>query len=74
LRALLQELRTEHQLSWKQLALRLEALGHPIDDRVLANRINRGAISAGFALLMLEAIGMSKLYFPRTTSKLRASR
>lgn len=43
------ELRLELQLSWKHVSNKLASMGYIIDDRVLANRINRGSFPADFA-------------------------
>lgn len=56
-RALVKELRDAQDLSYKELAARLAKLGLHIDDRVL-NNINRGAFTAGFLVLLLQALNV----------------
>lgn len=74
LQELIRELRAEEQLSYKELAARLEREGFTIDAKVLANRVNRGTFSAGFALAVLQALGCSSLTFPRGPKRLRATK
>jgi hypothetical protein len=71
-RALVKELRDAQGLSYKTLAARLSRLGLDIDDRVLANRINRGSFSAGFLVLLLQAFGMTKLEITKASARLKA--
>ena len=72
-RDLVKELRDAHGLSYKALAARLSRLGVTIDDRVLANRINRGSFSAGFLVLLLQALDTPGLEVTKPPARLRAS-
>ncbi|MDE2626642.1 MAG: hypothetical protein KGL99_05760 [Burkholderiales bacterium] len=72
-RDLVKELRDAQGLSYKELAARLARLGVDIDDRVLANRINRGGFDAGFLTLLLEAFGTPKLEVTKAPARLRAT-
>jgi hypothetical protein len=71
-RALVKELRDAQGLSYKTLAARLARVGLDIDDRVLANRINRGTFTAGFLVLLLEAFDATKLEVPKKPGRLKA--
>lgn len=64
-KSIIKELREERDLSYKELARRLEAQGVVIDDRVLINRINRGGFSFAFALQLLAAMGAESVEVPR---------
>ncbi len=64
-KSIIKELREEKDLSYKELARRLEAQGVVIDDRVLINRINRGGFSFAFALQLLAAMGAESVDVPR---------
>ena len=70
--ALVKELRDAQGLSYKALAARLSRLGLDIDDRVLANRINRGGFSAGFLVLLLQALGVTQLEVTKRPARLKA--
>lgn len=70
----IKELRAEEGLSYKELSTRLEHQGLVIDAKVLANRVNRGNFSAGFALAVLQAMGYSALAFPRAPKRLRITK
>lgn len=72
-RALVKELRDAQDLSYKELAARLAKLGLHIDDRVLNNRINRGAFTAGFLVLLLQALNASSLEVTKSPARLRAT-
>jgi hypothetical protein len=48
-------------LSYQQLAERLEAIGVHDTQRNLINKVNRGKFSAAFLLQCLEAIGCSRI-------------
>lgn len=74
LQVLIKDLRYRHDVSYKELARRLERLGFVIDDRVLANRINRGGFHAGLAILVLQALGFTNLHFTTKSKKLNASK
>jgi len=58
--------------SHKELAERLARLGETIDDRVLANRVNRGGFDAGFLTLLLDALGTPNLEVTELHARLRA--
>ena len=73
MRDLVLELRAEEQLSYKELALRLEKQGLVIHWKTLANRVQTGKFSAGFALAMLQALGVKKLTIRGTAARLRVN-
>lgn len=64
-KSLIKELREKKHLSYKQLALRLEAEGVNIDAQVLINRVNQGKFSFVFALQLLAAMGVDTLEVPK---------
>lgn len=70
MRDLVLELRAEEQLSYKELALRLEKEGLVIKWKTLANRVQTGKFQAGFALAVLHALGVKKLTLKAPTSRL----
>lgn len=74
MQTLIKELRDEAQLSYKELAALLEQEGVHIDATVLANKVNRGTFSAGFALAILSVLGYSTLTFPKAPKRLAAMR
>jgi hypothetical protein len=74
MQVLIKELRADEELSYKELAKRLEHQGFSVDAKVLANRVNRGNFSAGFALAVLQALGYNNLAFPKAPKRLKASR
>jgi hypothetical protein len=49
-------------LSYADLAKRLEAIGLKVNDRTLANKIASGGFSAVFLLQCTEAIGVQNLH------------
>ena len=64
-------------VSYKELALRLEAYGVHVDSQVLINRINKGKFSFTFALQVLAALGVDDIYiptYPPTEKELRMLR
>lgn len=67
-KSLIKDLRESKQVSYKELARRLEAYGVVMDDRVLINRINRGGFSFAFALQVLAALGATTLTVPQLSS------
>lgn len=69
-KSLIKELRESKQVSYKDLARRLEAYGVFMTDRVLINRINRGGFSFAFALMVLDALGQPTLDVPKLSSTL----
>ena len=72
-RDLVRELRDAQDLSYKELAARLAKLGLDIDDRVLNNRINRGSFTAGFLVLLLQALNAPSLEVTKAPNRLRAT-
>lgn len=71
-RDLIKELRDAQGLSYKELAARLARLGENLDARALNNRINRGSFSAGFLVLLLQALDSRSLDVTSAPSRLRA--
>jgi len=69
-KSLIKELRDSKQVSYKELARRLESYGVVMSDRVLINRINRGGYSFAFALMVLDALGQPTLDVPKLASAL----
>jgi hypothetical protein len=67
-KALIKELRESQDISYKELARRLESFGVHVSDRVLINRINRGAFTFAFALMVLAALGQKSIDIPRLSS------
>lgn len=61
---LIKEIRKEKNISYKDLARRLEGHGVTIDAQVLINRVNAGKFSFSFALQLLAAMGVSTLDIP----------
>ena len=74
MRDLVLELRAEQELSYKELARRLEAQGLVIHDKTLANRVLTGKFSAGFALALLRALGVKQLNFTGPTVRLKVAK
>ena len=72
-RALVRELRVSQGLTYKDLVARLAKLGLHIDDRVLNNRINRGTFTAGFLVLLLQALNAQTLEVTKAPARLRAT-
>ena len=60
----IKNLREQRQLSYKELARRLEAVGVHVSDQVLINRMNRGNYSFAFALQLLSVMGVETLDVP----------
>jgi hypothetical protein len=48
-------------LSYADLAIRMDAIGLKVNDRTLANKITTGGFSAVFFLQVMEAIGVKNL-------------
>jgi 3-mercaptopyruvate sulfurtransferase SseA len=48
-------------LSYADLAKRMDAIGLKVNDRTLANKISSGGFSAVFFLQVMEAIGVKNL-------------
>jgi 3-mercaptopyruvate sulfurtransferase SseA len=49
-------------LSYADLAKRMEAIGLKVNDRTLANKIASGGFSAVFFLQVMEAIGVQNIH------------
>lgn len=63
-KSIIKDLREEQDLSYKELARRLEAEGAPVDVQVLINRVNQGKFSFAFALQLLAAMGAETVQVP----------
>lgn len=72
--ALVRELRDERQLTYEKLAEALAGMGVRIKPQVLANKINRGTFNAGFAVMVLEAMGYTGMDFPKPPARLKGRR
>ena len=70
-KALIKEAREERQMTYKDLARRLEAQGTVMDVQVLINRVNKGRYTFAFALQLLAAMGVDHLKIPPLETKLR---
>ncbi len=55
-KSIIKDLRDQRQLSYRELAERLVAMGVRVDERILINRINRGSFSFAFALGSLPLV------------------
>ncbi len=64
-KSLIKDLREEKNISYKDLARRLEAEGVVMDVQVLINRVNKGRFSFAFALQLLAAMGAQSIDVPR---------
>jgi hypothetical protein len=64
-KSIIKDLRESKQLSYEELARRLEAQGEHIDVQVLINRVNRGRYSFAFALQLLAAMGSEVVAVPK---------
>lgn len=64
-KSLIKDLREEKNISYKDLARRLEAEGMVVDVQVLINRVNNGKFSFAFALQLLAAMGAESIDIPR---------
>lgn len=71
---LLQELRAEHNLTYKQMAQLLERHGVTTDWKALANRMNRGKFDAGFLFAALHAFGIHQVNFTKPGTRLKAKK
>ena len=67
-KSIIKDLRESRQLSYEELALRLEAQGAPIDVQVLINRVNRGRYSFAFAMQLMSVMGVDTLMVPKPKS------
>ena len=64
-KTIVKDLREQRQLSYRDLALRLAAIGIRVNERILINRINRGSFSFAFALQLLAAMDAESVSVPR---------
>jgi transcriptional regulator with XRE-family HTH domain len=64
-KSIIKDLRESKQLSYKELARRLESEGVDIDVQVLINRVNQGKYSFAFALQLLAAMGADVVAVPK---------
>lgn len=64
-KALIKELREGQNVSYADLALRLQSYGVAISERVLINRINRGTFTFSFAMMVLDALNAEVLEIPK---------
>ena len=62
---LIKELRENRQMSYADLALKLEAYGQVMSERVLINRINRGSFDFAFAMMVMDALSVEVLELPK---------
>ena len=67
-RDIIKGIRDEKQLTYSQLADRLQAHGSTVDTRVLINRINRGRFTFAFALQVLAAMEVEILKLPNVVA------
>ena len=70
-KSIVKEVRESKDISYKELARRLEAQGVVTDAQVLINRVNQGKFSFAFALQLLAAMGVEHLEVPRQETKLK---
>jgi hypothetical protein len=71
---LVKELRDAQQLTWEALAAKLAKMGEPMKPQVLANKVNRGRFQAGFAVLILQALGTDTMHYPKPPNRLKATK
>jgi hypothetical protein len=64
-KSIIKDLREQRQMSYKELARRLTAMGLPTDERILINRVNRGNYSFAFALQLLAAMDEDTVTVPK---------
>lgn len=64
-RDLIRNLRVDKDLTYSELARRLQAYGVQIETQSLTNKINRGTYSFTFALQVLAAMGVDKISIPQ---------
>ncbi len=70
-KSIVKEVRESKDISYKELARRLEATGVTVDVQVLINRINQGKFSFAFALQLLAVMGVEHLEIPRQAAQLK---
>ena len=63
-RDLVRTTREEKDLSYKELCRRLQAFDIFISPQVLTNKMNRSTYSFGFALLLLDVMGVTSIKVP----------
>jgi len=63
-KSIIKDLRESQNVSYKELARRLESEGVPVDVQVLINRVNQGKFSFAFALQLLDAMGVKTINVP----------
>lgn len=68
---LILELREDKDVSYSDLAQRLEALGSVQTRQTLTNKLNRGVYSFEFALQVLAALGVTSLRIPQLPQELQ---
>jgi hypothetical protein len=64
-KALIKKLRDDREMSYADLALRLQSYGVVMSERVLINRINRGTFTFSFAMMVLDALNADMLEIPK---------
>lgn len=64
-KALIKKLREDREMSYADLALRLQSYGVFVSERVLINRINRGTFTFSFAMMVLDALNAEMLEIPK---------
>ena len=67
---MLQNLRKDKDLTYSELARRLEGYGVRISTQVLINKLNRGTFTFSFALQVLVAMGETSLRLPSLPASL----
>jgi transcriptional regulator with XRE-family HTH domain len=70
-RNLILELREAQDVSYAELARRLEEHGSVQSRQTLTNKLNRGVYSFEFALQVLAALGVTNLRVPQLPTHLR---
>ena len=70
-KSLIKELREEKNISYRDLALRLQTVGVRLTEQSLINRINRGRFTFAFALQVLAAMDVQSVHVPRLPKPLK---
>lgn len=70
-RTLIQRLREDKDVSYSDLARRLQAHGSLQSRQTLTNKLNRGGYSFEFALQVLAALGVTTLRIPQLPQELQ---
>jgi hypothetical protein len=68
-KSLIKYMRESKELSYKDLARRLEAEGVHMDVQALINRVNGGRFSFAFALQLLSVMGADHIDVPHLSGK-----